>query len=137
MNLLLPVHSARFDVLFRHFLKAAFIIAISLVTTSSASAQHTEGSNVNIFGDETVHVGDTRTYYIVPRYPDVAQYTPIWDYTGYLSSLATIIDQGRDASGNEYIILNFYAAGHSWLSFDGLYNGLGQDFDEITLHILP
>jgi len=109
MKVVLLVQPARFNVLFRRVLKAAFIIAISLVTTSPASAQHTEGSNVNIYGDETVHVGDTRTYYITPRYPDVTQYTPIWDYTGYLSSLATIVDQGRDAAGHEYIVLNFYA----------------------------
>ena len=137
MKLVLLVQSARSNVLFRYFLKASFIIAISLVTTSSASAQHTEGSNVNIFGDETVHVGDTRTYYIVPRYPDATSYTPIWDYNGYLSPFATIVDQGRDAAGNEYIILHFYAAGYTWLSFDGLYNGITEDFDEINLQILP
>jgi hypothetical protein len=51
--------------------------------------------------------------------------------------LATIVDQGRDAAGNEYIILHFYAAGYTWLSFDGLYNGITEDFDEINLHIIP
>lgn len=137
MKVVLLVQSARSIVLFKHFLNAAFIIVISLLTTSPASAQHTEGSNVNIFGDEAVHVGDTRTYYIVPRYPDASYYTPIWDYSGYLSSLATVIDQGRDAAGREYIVLHFDAPGYTWLSYDGLYDGITEDFDEINLHIIP
>jgi hypothetical protein len=136
MKVALPVPSARFAVLFKYLLKAVFIMAISLITTSSASAQHCDDCNVNIFGDETVRVGDTRTYYVTPRYP-YASYTPIWDYNGYLGSFATIIDQGKDAWGNEYITLNFYAPGYTWFSYDGLYDGITEDYDEMTLHILP
>ncbi|NII29091.1 hypothetical protein HB364_28690 [Pseudoflavitalea sp. X16] len=137
MKVVLPVQSARFNVLFRHLLKAAFIIAISLVATSPASAQQCEGCNVLILGEELVRVGDTKTYYVTPRYPDAEPYTPIWDYNGYLSPFATIVDQGQDAWGNEYIVLYFYAPGYTWLTYDGLYDGMTQDFSEITLHILP
>jgi hypothetical protein len=136
MNVALQVQSARFNVFFKFLLKAAFIMAISLATTSSAAAQHCDDCNVNIFGEETVRVGDTRTYYVTPRYP-YASYTPIWDYNGYLSPFATIIDQGKDVWGNEYITLSFYASGYTWLSYVGLYDGITEDYDEMTLHILP
>lgn len=117
-------------------LKAIFIMAISLVTASSASAQHCEDCNVNIFGEELVRVGDTRTYYITPRLPDVP-YTPYWDYYGYLSGYATIIAQGKDMWGHEYITLNFYASGYTWLNYEGMYEGITEDYDEMNLHILP
>ena len=130
------LQSPRFHVLFKHFWKAAFIVAISLMSTSSASAQHCDGCNVNIVGEETVHVGDTKRYYVTPRYP-YAEYTPIWDYDGDLWSVATIVDQGKDASDNEYIVLYFYAEGHPWLDYVGLYDGITEDYDEITLHIYP
>jgi hypothetical protein len=136
MNVVLPVKSLRFHAFFKNMLKAVCIIAICLITTSSASAQHCQDCNVNIFGDEFARVGETRTYYVTPRYPDVS-YTPIWDYSGNLSPYATIIDQGRNAWGNEYITLYFHTSGYTWLSYDGLYDGMTQDYDEMTLHIMP
>jgi hypothetical protein len=54
--------------------------------------------------------------------------TRLWDYSSYLSSLATVIDQGRDAAGGEYIVLHFDAPGYTWLSYDGLYDGITEDF---------
>jgi len=136
MNVVLQASSARFNVLLRYFLKASFIMVICLVSTSRASAQHCEDCNVNIFGEELVRVGETHTYFITPRLPNTP-YTPIWDYNGYLSAYATIVDQGLDAFGHEYIKLNFYASGWTWLSYDGLYSGITEDYDEMNLHILP
>lgn len=113
----------------------SFVLIMLLCSVSFAQAQHCDGCNLNIVGPETVRVGQTVTYTVTPT-PTSATYTPYWDYYGYLNSYASIIDEGQYPNGDYYITLIFSMPGYTWLNFEGMYWG-HDDYDEMTLHILP
>lgn len=126
----LPATAAR-----NPLLRLSFILIILLSGVSFAQAQHCDGCNLNINGPETVSVGQTVTYTVTPS-PVSGYYSPYWDYYGYLTPYADIVDQGQYPNGDYYIVLYFHTAGYTWLNFEGMY-WHGDDYDEINLRINP
>lgn len=117
------------------FLRFSFILVLLLTGASYAQAQHCDGCNLNINGPDVVSVGQTVTYTVTPS-PVSGYYSPYWDYYGYLTPYATIIDEGQYTNGDYYITLYFHTSGYTWLNFEGVYYH-GDDYDEINLRINP
>lgn len=123
--------------LLRLFLKM-FMIILFLTTVNEATAQHCpDGCTVNINGPTYVKVGDIVTYTVTPSAPQIP-YSALWDDLHFLDGYAEIVDQGIDASGDEYITLHFTSAGFPWFTYLGSYSCChSQDFDEVALWIAP
>ncbi len=114
----------------------ALVLTLLLAAGGPASAQECGGCNVNILGEDVVHVGDTKIYFVTPNHPNIP-YTQFWDSYGYLAPFASIIDQGKTANGIEWVMVGFSQPGDVWLTYDGLYPGMTQDFGELYIRIEP
>lgn len=119
-------------------LKGFFAVLCFILFFSSAKAQHCDGCSLNINGPTEVHVGDTTTYYVSDNnlHNRVAQ----WNYnSGGEINGGTIIDQGVDAYGNDYVTIYW-----SYFSYPNLTIDLNCDedpygdfYDEINITMLP
>jgi hypothetical protein len=47
------------------------------------------------------------------------------------------LDQGITANGDEWVKVSFSTPGDVWLTYDGLYPGMTQDFGELSIRIEP
>jgi hypothetical protein len=116
-------------------LKFMVLITICLAFTSTATAQHCDGCSVNLMGPEVVRVGQTVTYTVMPSGPN-QNYRVIWDGFYTLNGFGTIVDQGKYASGEEWVSIYFYNSGFTWVTFEAFYYP-GQDYDELPIRIDP
>ena len=70
----------------------ALVLTLLLAAGGPASAQECGGCNVNILGEDVVHVGDAKIYFVTPNHPNIP-YTQFWDSYGYMAPFASILDQ--------------------------------------------
>jgi hypothetical protein len=117
------------------FLKVMVLVTIGLASASSATAQHCDGCSVNLMGPEVVKVGQTVTYTVMPTWPNQASRI-WWDGFYNLSGFGTIVDQGRYASGEEWVSINFFNSGFTWVTFEAFYYP-GYNYDELPIRIDP
>ncbi len=117
------------------FLKVMVLVTISLASASYATAQHCEGCSVNLMGPEVVQVGQTVTYTVMPTWPN-ANYDVLWDGFYTLTNFGTIVDQGKYASGVEWVTINFFRSGFTYVTFEAFYYP-GYNYDELSIRIDP
>jgi hypothetical protein len=117
------------------FLKVMVLITICLASASNATAQHCDGCSVNLMGPEVVQVGQTVTYTVMPTWPNQNSRV-IWDGFYNLNGFGTIVDQGKYASGEEWVTIHFISSGFTWVTFEAFYYP-GQDYDELPIRIDP
>jgi len=117
------------------FLKVMVLVTISLASASYATAQHCDGCSVNLMGPEVVQVGQTVTYTVMPTWPN-QNYDVLWDGFYTLTNFGTIVDQGKYASGAEWVSINFFRSGFTWVTFEAFYHP-GYNYDELPIRIDP
>jgi hypothetical protein len=49
----------------------ALVLTLLLAAGGPASAQECGGCNVNILGEDVVHVGDAKIYFVTPNHPNI------------------------------------------------------------------
>jgi hypothetical protein len=129
-------HAGKNTFMVASLLKFMVFITISLATVSQAKAQHCDGCSVNLMGPEVVHVGQTATYTVNTLWPDQPHYV-YWDGFYNLTNFGTIIDQGINASGQEYATIYFFNSGYTWVTFEAFFDGHAYNYDELPISIYP